>query len=356
MRRVAAAVALTALTALLGGCASASEAAERDTLRLGYFANVTHGVALVGVHEGIFADALGETQLQTEVFTAGPAAVEALAAGAVDAVYLGPAPAANTFVRGEGRSGVIVAGAATGGAALVARAGVTIDGPEDLVGLQTATPGLGNTQDVALRSWLRDADVTTTRTGRGDAAVTPTANATVLSLMERGEVDAAWTAEPWVSRLVAEAGAHVVLDEGELWPDGRYPTTVLMVSADLEQHHPERVSALLEGHLRALDTISADRAAAASIINDQLEIDAGAGLDDAVLANALENVDFTADPVAAAFETIHEDAVAAGLQQPGDLAGLVDLSELNRQLEALGRDAVSDAGLGGTDAHEGGAR
>jgi NitT/TauT family transport system substrate-binding protein len=123
-------------------------------LRLGYFANVTHAPALVGLEEGLLQDALGDTKLSTQVFNAGPAAIEALSAGAIDATYIGPNPAINTYVKSAGASARIVAGAASGGAALVVQP--SIDDPSDLAGTTLATPQLGNTQDVALRTWLAD--------------------------------------------------------------------------------------------------------------------------------------------------------------------------------------------------------
>src|SRR5918997_6194005 len=72
-----------------GGNAQASE--DLPTLRLGYFPNLTHAPALVGVEEGIFDDALsGTAELETSTFNAGPEAVEALFADASTPVSSGP--------------------------------------------------------------------------------------------------------------------------------------------------------------------------------------------------------------------------------------------------------------------------
>jgi NitT/TauT family transport system substrate-binding protein len=140
---------------MMAGCASAAadqggtatDSAPVDEVRLGYFANVTHAPALVGLAEGLFEKELGDVKITTQVFNAGPAAIEALSAGAIDATYIGPNPSINTFIQSAGESARIVAGAATGGAALVVRDG--IDSPDDLKGTTLATPQLGNTQDVA---------------------------------------------------------------------------------------------------------------------------------------------------------------------------------------------------------------
>ena len=189
------AMGLTALA--LAGCAPASgSAAEGEVateLRLGYFANVTHAPALVGLSEELFADALGDIDLTTEVFNAGPAAIEALSAGAIDATYIGPNPAINTFIQSGGASAHIIAGATSGGAALVVREG--IDSPADLNGATLASPQLGNTQDVALRSWLADEGYETSISGAGDVAITPTENAQTLTLFQDGQLDGASLAQ-----------------------------------------------------------------------------------------------------------------------------------------------------------------
>ena len=330
----------------LAGCAPASGAATEPVteVRLGYFANVTHAPALVGLSEGLFQDALGDVALQTEVFNAGPAAIEALSAGAIDATYIGPNPAINTFIQSGGASARIIAGATSGGAALVVRDG--IDTPDDLAGTTIATPQLGNTQDVALRSWLADEGYETSVAGDGDVNVTPTENAQTLTLFQDGEIDGAWLPEPWVSRLVVEAGAHVLVDEADLWPDGDFPTTVLLVRAEFADQHPEVVDELLKGHIAAVEWLDENADEAPSVINAALDDATGKTLDDAVLARALENVTFTVDPAAATFETLVDNGLAAGTQKKGSIDGLFDLRALNALLEKSGAETVSAAGLG----------
>ena len=344
----------TALTALgvaammLAGCASAAPGAssdEIDEVRLGYFANVTHAPALVGVEEGLFTEALGEDiELTTEIFNAGPAAIEALSAGAIDATYIGPNPSINTFIQSGGQSAQIIAGATSGGAALVVRDG--IDDVADLEGTNIASPQLGNTQDVALRSWLADEGFETSTSGGGDVTITPTENAQTLTLFQQGEVDGAWLPEPWVSRLVVDAGAHVLVDEADLWEDGAFPTTVLLVRAEFAEEHPDVVEKLLEGHIASVAWLDENAAEAPSVINAALEDATGKGLSDEVLARALENVTFTVDPHAETFTTLVENGLAAGTQKDGSIEGLFDLTALNGLLEDDGQEPVSAGGLG----------
>ena len=331
---------------MVAGCASAagSTPEEPTELRLGYFANVTHAPALVGLEEGLFADELGDVTVTTQVFNAGPAAIEALSAGAIDATYIGPNPSINTFIQSGGESARIVAGAATGGAALVVREG--IDSPADLAGTTLATPQLGNTQDVALRSWLAEEGFATDTSGGGDVNITPTENAQTLTLFQQGELDGAWLPEPWVSRLILDAGAHVLVDEADLWADGEFPTTVLLVRAEFLQQHPDVVEDLLEGHVAAVQWIADNPAETPTVVNDALEAETGKRLDDAVITRALEYVGFSVDPHADTFETLVTHGLEAGTQKDGSIDGLFDLRLLNAILADSGADPVSAAGLG----------
>ncbi|KFF59728.1 sulfonate ABC transporter substrate-binding protein [Cryobacterium sp. MLB-32] len=331
---------------LLSGCAATPIPAPGPAaeLRLGYFDNVTHAPALIGVQKGFLKDALGDTTLSTQVFNAGPAAIEALSAGAIDAAYIGPNPAVNTFVQSKGASAIIVAGAAAGGAALVVRDG--IDSPVDLAGTTLASPQLGNTQDVALRSWLDREGYQTSITGGGDVAVSPTDNALALTLFTSGQIDGAWLPEPWASRLVLEGGGHVLVDEADLWANGNFPTTVLLVRKEYLRDHPETVAKLVAGHTASVAWLNDNPADAAAAINAELLADTGKTLPDAVMARALEHVRFTTDPFAATFPVSLAAAVAVGTGKAGDLNGLFDLSLLNAVLTGQGGTAVSAAGLG----------
>lgn len=346
-------VSLGLIVTMMSGCAAtAGDAAAGDTataapateLRLGYFDNVTHAPALVGLEKGFFQEKLGTTALSTQIFSAGPATIEALSAGAIDAAYIGPNPAVNSFVASDGASLRIVAGATSGGAALVVRPG--IESAADLAGTTLATPQLGNTQDVALRGWLAKQGYTTSTTGGGDVNVTPTENAQTLTLFQNGQLDGAWLPEPWVSRLVLEAGAHVLVDEASLWKDGAFPTTVLVVRADYLKEHPDAVQSLLAGHEQSVAWLNDNSAEAATVINAKLAADTGKALSDPVITRALEHVTFTTDPLASTFPVLLKAGIAAGTAKQGDVHGLFDLSVLNKALVAAGQKPVSAGKLG----------
>ncbi|WP_265520715.1 ABC transporter substrate-binding protein [Oerskovia flava] len=344
--RAAAALVVLPLLGVLAACSTGTSAAssDDDSLRLGYFANVTHAPAVVGVAGGHVAEALGETELTTQVFNAGPAAIEALNAGAIDATFIGPNPAINNFVKSNGEAVRIVAGSTSGGAQLVVRPG--IESPADLAGSALATPQLGGTQDVALRAWLTENGLANDIQGGGDVAVTPTENAQSLALFQSGELDGGWLPEPWASRLVLDAGAEVLVDEKDLWEGGEFLTTHLVVRTDFLEEHPETVEALIRGELAALAWIEENPDEAQTLVNGEIEKIAGKPLSDAVLDRAFSNITFTIDPLAGTLQTLLEDGVTAGTTTEADLDGIYDLRILNEVLTDEGLATVSAAGLG----------
>ncbi|WP_226775698.1 ABC transporter substrate-binding protein, partial [Arthrobacter sp. ES1] len=321
-------------------------------LRLGYFGNITHAPALVGVNKGFIAKNLGGTKLSTQAFNAGPAAIEALNAGALDATYIGPNPAINSYVKSKGESISIIAGAASGGAQLVVKPEIT--SAADLAGKKLATPQLGGTQDVALRAWLGTQGYRTNTDGSGDVAINPTENAQTFKLFQDGKLDGAWLPEPWASRLVLQAGAKVLVDEKELWDGalsgkpGEFPTTVLIVNKKFAAEHPGTVTALLKGHVESVDWLNAAPAAEkAAVLNAALKDSAGAALPADVIDRSLTNIVFTVDPLAGTYKKLLQDGVAAGTTTQADISGIFELTALNR---VLGGDAtgtkISAPGLG----------
>jgi sulfonate transport system substrate-binding protein len=337
-----------AILALVAGGATASVAnahpadAEPVTLRLGYFPNVTHAPAIVGVDSGAFAAALGpEVTLDVQTFNAGGEAIEALLSGAIDATFIGPNPAINGYAQSEGEALRIVAGTTSGGASLVVAE--EIDSPDDLSSETTlASPALGNTQDVALRAWLAENGFATDTAGGGDVPVVNIENAEALTLFQEGEIAGAWVPEPWATRLILEGGGHVLVDERDLWPNGEFVTTHLIVETGFLEERPDVVSGLLNGLVDTIDTINADPAAAATATNDGIEAITTNRLADETITGAFETLTFTVDPIASSLQGSADDAIAVGLLEEVDLEGIYDLSLLNDVLAERGLGPVSD--------------
>ena len=329
---------LRALASLFGlvAClwaASAAVAGERVTIRVGHFPNVTHAQALIGHADGWFARALGpDVAIDWKIFNAGPAAIQALFAGEIDLAYLGTGPAIVAYVKSKGRALRVVSGASDGGAALIVRPGSGIRTPADFRGKRVATPQLGNTQDVALRGWLADHGMVPMERG-GDVRVMPMANPDQLTMLRLGEIDAAWSPEPWASRLVHQDGGQVFLDEREVWKPltgGRFATTLLTAHPDFMAAHPELVAAWIAAHQALTAWIADHSEAAKAAVNAELARETGKPLPEDVLDDAWARVTFTTDPITASIEHVAQWAFEQGFlgRRRPDLARLVDLTWL----------------------------
>jgi len=312
------------------------------TIRAGHFPNITHAQGVLGQATGRFQKALGErADVEWRLFNAGPSAIEAMFAGELDLTYIGPNPAINGYVRSNGTALRIVCGACSGGAALVIRSDVPIAQPGDFNGRSLATPQLGNTQDVAARAWLLRNGMDWLERG-GKVRVQPLANPDQLTLFQKKEMDAAWTVEPWVSRLVQEGGGKVFLEEGDLWPERRYVTTHLIVAKKFLDEHPDLVKAWIEEHIRITDWINANRQEAMKALNVELKRETGKSLPESVLVPAFARLELTDDPVSDSLMKSAEDAFALGFlgKEKPHLSGIYDLTILNGVRKALGRPTL----------------
>ena len=349
-RRIVGAVAAAALavTALAVGTAGAQStgttkprgSSEPVTVRLGYFPNVTHAPALVGVDQGIFQKALGANPLETKTFNAGPEEVTALLADALDIGYIGPNPSVNAFVQSNGEAVRVVSGAASGGAYLVVKP--EINGAKDLVGKKVASPQLGGTQDVALRTWLKEKGLETNTQGGGDVSIVPQENSLTLDAFKQNQIAGAWVREPWATRLVTEGGGKILVDETDLWPGGEFVTTNIIVRTDFLDEHPDVVKQVLQGNLDAIEAIASDRAAAEASVATQIQKITGKPIAPNLVTASFDNIDFTADPLPQTLQQSAKDAVSVGLlQAPKNLFKIYDLKVLNQLLKADGKPEVT---------------
>jgi NitT/TauT family transport system substrate-binding protein len=296
---------------------TAADQGPAAEVRLGYFPNVTHESAIVGVHNGFFAGELGRTRLSPQLFDAGSDEAAALLGGSLDVAFIGPGPAINAFAKSDGDAVRVVGGATSGGVQLVARPGVN-----SLPGKTVATPQLGNTQDIALKKYLRDNRIP-------DVQVLNSDNARTFAAFRDGQIDAAWVPEPWSSRLVLEAGGHVLLDEKDLWPGGQFPTTVVIVRTRFLAEHRQTVDALLRGADAATRWAQDHVPSAQAVVNRELAERTGKPLPEPVLQRAFGEIRPTTDPLPGQLRAIAADAVAAGVaRRAPNLDALVDTTHV----------------------------
>lgn len=311
-------------------------------IRVGAFPNVTHPQPMVGKANGWFERAMGpNVKIEWKTFNAGPSAIEALFAGAIDLTYIGPNPTISGYVRSKGEALRVVAGAASGGAALVVRADSAIQKPEDFRGKRIATPQLGNTQDVALRAWLKAHGMKPTNKG-GDVQVTPMANPDQLTLFLKKELDAAWAPEPWATRLIREGNGRLFLDERDLWPQRRFIVTNLIVSTKFLREHPELVKNWIRAHVELTDWIHGHLPEAKTLLNQQIQRETGKSVQPAIVDEAFTRIEVTYDPIRSSLLTAAQSAFEAGFlgREMPDLSGLYDLSFLNQVLAEKRKKAI----------------
>lgn len=334
-------VVITSYTATNLGTQATSTKDVTDVLRVGYFPNINHAQAVIGLTNGDFQKELGDVKIETQVFNAGPSAVEALFANRIDATYIGPNPAINGYIKSDGEALRIVSGAASAGAAFVVRADSGIESVNDLAGKKFASPQLGNTQDVALRSYLLKNGYETTE-NKGNVEVTPAANPDILTLMTKKEIDGAWVPEPWVTKLVKEANGRILVDERNLWPEGRFVTSHIIVRTDYLEKHPDIIKKLIQANVDETIWINSNKGAALKSFNSELEKLTGKTIPEDVLTESLSRMELTYDPIRSSLYKSADDAFALGFlgEKKPDLTEIYDLKLLNEVLREKGLQII----------------
>jgi NitT/TauT family transport system substrate-binding protein len=313
-------------------------------LRIGYFPNINHAQAVIGLGNADFQKALGNNiKVQTFIFNAGPSAIEALLAKRIDVIYVGSNPAVNGYVVSEGKDLRIISGASSGGAVFVVRNDSGIVSPKDFVGKKFASPQLGNTQDIALRKYLLDNGYKTTENG-GTVTVTPVANPDILTLFLKKQLDGAWVPEPWGTRLVKEANGRIFLDERSLWKDGEFVTANIAASTDYLKNNSDVIKKLLEAHVNETIWINDHRQEAIKAFNIELKKLTGKTIPEDELRQAVSRIDFTYDPLKLSLFRSANNAYDLGFLAKGkphpDLSGIFDLTILDEVLKEKGLKPV----------------
>jgi NitT/TauT family transport system substrate-binding protein len=327
---------------IIPGCSKKQKSEGLLTIRAGYFPDIVHSQVMVGKAQGTFEHTLGpNVKIDWKVFNAGPSAIEALFAGELDLTYIGPNPAINGYLKSQGEALRIVCGAASGGAGLVVRKDAGISSINDFHGKKIATPQLGNTQDVACRGWLKENGFETTEKG-GDVQVIPMKNPDQLTLFLKKEIDAAWTKEPWVARLLIEGNGTLFLDERNLWPEGKFVTAHLIVSSRFLKEHRELVTQWIRAHVQLTEWITQHPAEAKELVNLDIKNITGKAIPRNVLDDAFSRTTITYDPIKSSLLKSAQWAYEAGFlgDQKPDLSSIYDLSLLNEVLKELNREPV----------------
>lgn len=293
--------------ALLSACGH-----PRDgVVRLGFMTNLTHAPLIASLASGRLSRALG-VRIEPMAFRSGPRVLEALIGGAIDVGSAGPSAVVYTNARRAPGTLRLLSGLCSGGASFVVARDASIRGPADLRGRTLATVGLGTTQDVSLRTYLRAHGYEPAERG-GDVTVHALDASTILTQLLRGALDGAWLPEPWATRVVRDAGAVRLVDERDLWPTGRFPTSLLVARGDWSHTNPELsqrlVAATNDEVTRAVQGPDETR----DLVGHETVRLLGRGVPAEVLADAWRFVDFTTDPLLPQLDRIADDVFDLGL-------------------------------------------
>ncbi|NOJ28800.1 MAG: sulfate ABC transporter substrate-binding protein [Nitrososphaeraceae archaeon] len=307
---------------------------DKRNVNIGYFPNINHAQAVIGFGDGSFQKNLGENvNVKTYVFNAGPSALEALFAKQVDMAYVGPSPAINGYVVSKGEGLKIVAGAASGGVVFVVRNDSNINGIADFDGKKFSSPQLGNTQDVSLKTYLLNNGYKTKDKG-GTVVVLPLKNADIFILMQKGNLDGAWVAEPWGEKLISETKSKLFLDERDLWPGGKFTSALIIVRSDFLQNNQDIVKKVLETHVNLTNWINQNKEQAYIKFNDALHKLTGQTLPENQLIKSFERLELTYLPLQETLYRMAEDAFNLGFfKTKPDLSQIFDLTILDQVLE-----------------------
>ena len=315
-----------------------------STVRIGYFANLNQAPAMIGLSNGDFEKFVGpSTKIQATLFTSGSPEMTALLANRIDIAYVGPSPAVNAYLASNGTALQIVSGVANGGAVFVVRNASNISSVKDFGGKTFAAPGVGNTQDIALRHYLLQNGYSISPTG--NVTVVDTSDANIVTLMEKGQVDGAWVPEPWGAILVADANAHIFLNEASLWPNG-FSTTELVVSTSFLQAHPDVVREVVTANLYETQWIQNNPQEAVVTLNNVMSNLTGGQMGLPIVQAAMARLSFTDSPLETSVLQQAQNAFALnylGSTAPTtqSLSGLYNLAILNSLLKEYGLPQVT---------------
>jgi NitT/TauT family transport system substrate-binding protein len=314
---------------------SFSQPEDKKILKIGYFPNINHAQAVIGIGNGDFQKVLGpNVEVKPFIFNAGPSAIEALFAKQIDATYVGPNPAINGYVISEGKDVRVISGSTSGGAVFVIRSDTGINSPSDFANKKFASPQLGNTQDVALRNYLLEHGYKTVE-NQGNVHILPAKNSDILTLFLKKDIDGAWVPEPWGERLIKDANGKLFLDERDLWPDGKFVTGLILVRTDYLKQNPDVIENLLKAHIEETQRINANKEEAVKAFNTELKKITGQTIPEDVLQQSLTRLEFTYDPIQQSLYKSAEDAFKLGFlgDTKPDLSNIFDLNILNKILK-----------------------
>ncbi|NIR86948.1 ABC transporter substrate-binding protein [Candidatus Bathyarchaeota archaeon] len=311
-KSLVAAVVGAAVAIAIGVSINSDGITHENKIRVAYFPNIGHAVAITGLENGFFENHLGnETLIETKLFDSGPQVIESMFAGSIDVAYVGPGPAINGFLKSEDGNVKILSGAASGGASFVVHPDSEINSASDFSGKRIAAPQIGNTQDVSLRHYLSENNLKPASKG-GTVIVLNVPNPDIYTLFTKGEIDGAWVPEPWATILVQELNGKRLFHEEELWNNNQFASVLLIAREEFVKENPEVIEQWLDAHQETIDWINANPKQTRIIFNQFMENTLGQSLSDSVIDESLSNLEITSDTIPESISVFAERADSLG--------------------------------------------
>ncbi|KXH78548.1 aliphatic sulfonate ABC transporter substrate-binding protein [Sporosarcina sp. HYO08] len=312
---------------ILGACAGekGSSSSGSETVKIGYFPNLTHIATIVALENDYFTEAFGEeVKIETKTVSNGGLFMEAMTTKSIDVGTVGPGPLLNFYVKNP--TFRLISGAVNGGAVLVASEGGGVSKLADLDGKKVAIPVIGSTQDVMLRKALQAVNLTTTSNG-GTVELFAAAPADTATLFVQNSVDAAATQEPWGNILESQAKGKLILDWDEFaW--GKESTNTVVAASDEFLKNKEHVEAYLTAHKKAVEFIQQNPEEAQELVIQHIKGLTGKEINKEETAAAFAKLEVTTEVNEKVIQEMADISQEAGYISSNDIEGLIDLSYL----------------------------
>jgi NitT/TauT family transport system substrate-binding protein len=317
---------------VLAACGSDSDNAgsskSEKKVVIGYFPNIDHAPAMIAREKGYYEKALGDgVKIEYKTFPDGGAFMTALKTGDIDAGLVGPGPVMNNFTNGADVK--IIAGASSGGTAIVASKKSGVNSVEDFEGKTFITPGVGCTHDVQMETFLQDYGVSSARIGGTLKHVTGNP-AQYAAMFESGKVDIAAVPEPWASQLVKDTGAKIIVDSKKISYGTTLPNVILVSSGEKIKADKDVIGKIVKAQDEAIAFIAKNPEEAKAITIKSIKDITKQELDKDVVDGAWTNIRYTAEVNQEVIQEFANSSVELKfLKEKPDFAALIDSQFIN---------------------------
>ena len=254
-------------------------AADKRPIRIAYLqSDIHHLPCWVALEKGFYTREGLEVEV-AGVFKAGPELMSAFAAGALDAGYVGEAPA-TTAVANKAARVVVLAQVNTEGSALVVRKDASVQRVPDLAGKIVAIPGHATVQDFLLKKALK-----LHKLEPGAVRTIVIKPPEMIGALRTGQVDGFIAWEPHPAKAQTLGMGRVLAYSRDIWKD--HPCCVLAVDGKFFTAQPEQARKLVRAHVKATDFIHQNREEAVRIGVKYT------GMDEKTVTLAMQNVQYT---------------------------------------------------------------